>query len=159
MPYPADHDTRNRLSAVPMIASPLQTRGGWNSLFTPIVSRPGRTGLRPGWPQCGFERGRPGKQDVAAVINSQAIEDFRAAEPLGNDRPDRRFLRDVHVRPPFLQANSSCDSTGSSISGPRAVSFRSFRSTVRLTPRNAAAWATVTCRAEVQTGQNDRPDR
>ncbi len=27
MPYPVDHDTRNRLSAVPMIVSPLQTRG------------------------------------------------------------------------------------------------------------------------------------
>ena len=27
MPYPVDHDTRNRLSAVPIIASPLQTRG------------------------------------------------------------------------------------------------------------------------------------
>src|SRR5271166_3356272 len=92
------------------------------------------------------KRGR----SVAAVINSQAIEDFRAAEPLSNDRPDRRFMSDVHGRPPFLQANSSCDSTGSSISGPRAVSFRSFRSTVRLTPRNAAACATETCRANVR---------
>ena len=27
MPYPVDHDTRNRLSAVPMIVSPLQRRG------------------------------------------------------------------------------------------------------------------------------------
>ena len=27
MPYPVYHDTRNRLSAVPMIVSPLQTRG------------------------------------------------------------------------------------------------------------------------------------
>ena len=27
MPYPVDHDTRNRLSAVPMMVSPLQTRG------------------------------------------------------------------------------------------------------------------------------------
>jgi hypothetical protein len=27
MPYPVDHDTRNRLSAVPMIVSLLQTRG------------------------------------------------------------------------------------------------------------------------------------
>ena len=34
------------------------------------------------------KRGR----SVAAVINSQAIEDLRTAEPLSNDCPDRRFL-------------------------------------------------------------------
>ena len=27
MPYPVDHDTQNRLSAVPMMVSPFQTRG------------------------------------------------------------------------------------------------------------------------------------
>ena len=52
---------RNRLSAVPIIASPLQNAGGWNSLFTPIVSKPGRTGLRPGWPQRRFRTRPPGE--------------------------------------------------------------------------------------------------
>ena len=36
MPYPVDHDTRNRLSAIPMIASPLQSkRGGLELAFSP----------------------------------------------------------------------------------------------------------------------------
>ena len=39
MPYPVDHDTRNRLSAVPMIVSPLQTRGVGTRLLPEVRGR------------------------------------------------------------------------------------------------------------------------
>ena len=45
---------------------------------------------------------------MTAVIDSEALEDVRAAEPLGNDGPDGRFMRDVHGRPPFVQACATC---------------------------------------------------
>ena len=51
MPYPVDHDTRNRLSAIPMIASPLQSkRGGLELAFSPKSVAGGRTECgQTGW--------------------------------------------------------------------------------------------------------------
>ena len=43
-----------------------------------MVSGPGRTGLRPGWPQCGFERGRPGKQDIVFLVDMTVQVDLEA---------------------------------------------------------------------------------
>jgi len=47
MPYPVDHDTRNRLSAIPMIASPLQSkRGGLKLAFSPKRVNGRKDGVR-----------------------------------------------------------------------------------------------------------------
>ena len=55
---------------------------------------------------------------MTAVIDSEALEDVRAAEALGNDHPDGRFMRDVHGRLTFRASDVSGDSTGSSMTGP-----------------------------------------
>ena len=64
MPYPVDHDTRNRLSAVPMIVSPLQTRGVGTRFLPESAWTGGRTECgQTGWESVSGER----KGDVTYI--------------------------------------------------------------------------------------------